>query len=329
MPRTEDRYLPSKIMESWPMKALFFDGRLSLREDFPMCVVPPGETLVRVRRAGICQTDIEISKGYMSFRGILGHEFVGQLEDGSRVVGEINAADGTCDTCRAGLANHCRNRSVLGIVRRDGAMADYLTLPARNLHRVPDAVSDAQAVFVEPLAAALEITDRVHIRPSAHVLVIGDGKLGLLIAQVLQLTGCDLSVLGRHAHKLAMLQRRGITTITESSHTLGWFDVVVECSGNASGFDLARRLLRPRGTLVLKSTLHGVQELALAPVVIDEISIVGSRCGPFAPALRLLAEHLIDVEPLLEAEYPLERAAEAFQRAMTPGTLKVQLVMSA
>jgi threonine dehydrogenase-like Zn-dependent dehydrogenase len=309
------------------MKALFFDGQLSLREDFPMCADPPGETLVQVRRAGICQTDIEITKGYMSYHGVLGHEFVGQLEDGSRVVGEINAADGTCDTCRDGHANHCPNRSVLGIVRRDGAMAEYLTLPAHNLHRVPDAVSDAQAVFVEPLAAALEITDRVHIRPSPHVLVIGDGKLGLLVAQVLQLTSCHLSVLGRHPHKLAMLQRRGITTTTEPSHALGRFDVVVECSGNTSGFDLARRLLRPRDTLVLKSTFHGVQELALAPVVIDEITVVGSRCGPFAPALRLLAERLMDVDVLLEAEYPLERAPAAFERAMTPGTLKIQLIM--
>jgi alcohol dehydrogenase len=309
------------------MKALFFDGRLSLREDFPMGAALPGEALVQVRRAGICHTDIEITKGYMSYHGVLGHEFVGQLEDGSRVVGEINAADGTCDTCQSGHVSHCPNRSVLGIVRRDGAMAEYLTLPVQNLHRVPEAVSDAQAVFVEPLAAALEITDRVHIQPSHHVLVIGDGKLGLLVAQVLQLTGCQLSMLGRHPRKLALLQRRGITITTETGHASGRFDIVVDCSGRASGFDLARRLLRPRGTLVLKSTFHGAQELTLAPLVIDEITVIGSRCGPFEPALRLLAQRLIDVDVLLEAKYPLERALEAFARAMTPGTLKVQLVV--
>jgi alcohol dehydrogenase len=314
-------------MERWQMKALVFDGQLALREDFPMCVAPPGEALVQVRRAGICQTDIEITRGYMSYRGVLGHEFVGQLEDGSRVVGEINVADETCDTCRDGHASHCPNRSVLGIVRRHGAMAEYLTLPVRNLYAVPDEVSDAQAVFVEPLAAALEITDRVHIRPSHRVLVLGDGKLGLLVAQVLQLTGCHLRVLGHHMRKLGLLQRRGIAATTELGDVSGRFDVVVDCSGRPSGFDLARRLLRPRGTLVLKSTFHGAHELALAPLVIDEITVVGSRCGPFAPALRLLAQRMIEVDALLEAEYPLDHAVEAFERAMTPGTLKVQLVV--
>jgi threonine dehydrogenase-like Zn-dependent dehydrogenase len=314
-------------MERWQMKALVFDGQLALREDFPMCVAPPGEALVRVWRAGICQTDIEITRGYMSYRGVLGHEFVGQLEDGSRVVGEINVADETCDTCRDGHASHCPNRSVLGIVRRHGAMAEYLTLPVRNLYAVPDEVSDAQAVFVEPLAAALEITDRVHIRPSHRVLVLGDGKLGLLVAQVLQLTGCHLRVLGHHMRKLGLLQRRGIAATTELGDVSGRFDVVVDCSGRPSGFDLARRLLRPRGTLVLKSTFHGAHELAVAPLVIDEITVVGSRCGPFAPALRLLAQRMIEVDALLEAEYPLDRAVEAFERAMTPGTLKVQLVV--
>jgi threonine dehydrogenase-like Zn-dependent dehydrogenase len=314
-------------MERWQMKALVFDGRLSLHEDFPISAAPPGEALVQVRRAGICHTDIEITRGYMNYRGVLGHEFVGHLEDGSRVVGEINAADGTCDTCQCGHESHCPDRSVLGIVRRDGAMAEYLTLPVRNLHRVPEAISDVQAVFVEPLAAALEITDRVHIQPSHRVLVVGDGKLGLLAAQVLQLTGCHLRVLGRHARKLALLQRRGIATSTAPDDISGRFDIVVDCSGRPSGFDLARRLLRPRGTLVLKSTFHGAQEVALAPLVIDEITVVGSRCGPFEPALRLLAQHLIDVDALLDAEYPLSHALAAFEQAMRPGTLKVQLVI--
>jgi alcohol dehydrogenase len=309
------------------MKALVFDGRLSYRDDYPVPTPAPGEVLVRVRRAGICNTDVEITKGYMDYRGVLGHEFVGSLPDGSRVVGEINAADGTCDTCRRGDVTHCPQRSVLGILKRDGAMAEYLTLPAGNLHRVPDAVSDTQAVFVEPLAAAVEITDRLHIRPSQRVAVIGDGKLGLLVAQVLQLTGCDLRVLGRHARKLAILRRRGIPTLDTPAEGYGRFDVAVDCSGRPSGLDLGRALLRPRGTLVLKSTFHGTQEVITAPFVIDEIAVMGSRCGPFEPALRLLGRRLIDVDTLLDAEYPIEQGEEAFKRAMTPGTLKVQIVL--
>ncbi|HEX7594010.1 MAG TPA: alcohol dehydrogenase catalytic domain-containing protein, partial [Anaerolineae bacterium] len=283
------------------------------------------------RRAGICNTDLEITRGYMSYRGVLGHEFVGIAEDGelrgARVVGEINAYDGTCPTCLRGDVTHCPNRTTLGIVNRDGALAEYLTLPTRNLHRVPDTVSDAQAVFVEPLAAACEITDRVHIRPTDRVAVIGDGKLGLLCAQVLHLTGCDLLAVGRHADKLMLLKMRGIATTTEPDLIRGTFDVVVDCTGQASGFELARRLLRPRGTLVLKSTFHGAQEMPFAPIVIDEISIVGSRCGPFAPALRLLEKNLIDVESMISAELPLARGVEAFELAATPGMLKVQVVM--
>jgi alcohol dehydrogenase len=306
---------------------LVFDGRLTLRKDYPLPETPPGEVLVRVRRAGICHTDIELTRGYMDFRGVLGHEFVGELPDGRRVVGEINAADGSCEVCRRGDERHCPNRSVLGIAGRDGAMAEYLALPERNLHPVPPGVADAQAVFVEPLAAALEIAECVHIRPSQRVAVVGDGKLGQLVAQVLQLTGCELTVVGRHARKLAILQRRGIAATQLPNTPPGAFDLVVECSGRPGGLDLARRLLRPRGTLVLKSTWHGSQAVAWAPVVIDEIAIVGSRCGPFAPALRLLEQRLIDVEPLLEAEYPLERGLEAFAHAQRPGALKVQLVM--
>ena len=309
------------------MKALVFDGRLSYCDDYPVPTPAPGEVLVRVHRAGICNTDIEITKGYMDYRGVLGHEFVGSLPDGSRVVGEINAADGTCETCRRGDVTHCGQRSVLGILKRDGAMAEYLTLPAGNLHHVPDAVTDRQAVFVEPLAAALEITDRIHIRPSQRVAIIGDGKLGLLVAQVLQLTGCSLNVFGRHARKLAILQRRGIPTLDAAAEYHGGFDIVVDCSGQASGFEPARQLLRPRGTLVLKSTFHGTHEINMAPFVIDEITVVGSRCGPFEPALRLLEQRLIEVETLLDAEYPIEQGIEAFKRAMTPGTLKVQVVL--
>lgn len=312
------------------MNALVFDGQLKLVRDYPT-PRKPDEALVHVLRAGICNTDLEITKGYMNYRGVLGHEFVGIVAEGAmrgaRVVGEINAYCGECPTCLRGDPTHCPNRTTLGIVNRDGALAEFLTLPARNLHRVPASVSDAQAVFVEPLAAACEITDRLHIRPTDRVCVIGDGKLGLLCAQVLHLTGCDLLTLGRHENKLALLRQRGIATTTQPAEIRGRFDVVVDCTGHASGFELARQLLRPRGTLVLKSTFHGGQDTAFAPIVIDEISIIGSRCGPFAPALRLLEQKLIEVEAMISAEYPLTRGIEAFQRAIEPGVLKVQIVM--
>jgi alcohol dehydrogenase len=310
------------------MHALVFDGQLKLTRDYPAPRAPDGEARVRVLRAGICNTDLEIIRGYLGFRGILGHEFVGALDDGTRVVGEINASDATCPTCLRGDVTHCPNRTTLGIVNRDGALAEFLVLPTRNLHRVPDAVSDAHAVFVEPLAAACEITERVHIRPTDRVAVIGDGKLGLLCAQVVHLTGCDLIAIGRHANKLAILQRRGIATTTDPDAIRGAFDVVVDCAGHASGFELARKLLRPRGTLVLKSTFHGAQEMPFAPIVIDEISIVGSRCGPFSPALRLLEKKLVDVEALMDSEFPIARGVEAFERAVQPGVLKVQVIMN-
>jgi alcohol dehydrogenase len=310
------------------MHALVFDGQLKLTRDYPAPRAPDGEARVRVLRAGICNTDIEIIRGYLGFRGILGHEFVGALDDGTRVVGEINASDATCPTCLRGDVTHCPNRTTLGIVNRDGALAEFLVLPTRNLHRVPDAVSDAHAVFVEPLAAACEITERVHIRPTDRVAVIGDGKLGLLCAQVVHLTGCDLIAIGRHANKLAILQRRGIATTTDPDAIRGAFDVVVDCAGHASGFELARKLLRPRGTLVLKSTFHGAQEMPFAPIVIDEISIVGSRCGPFSPALCLLEKKLVDVEALMDSEFPIARGVEAFERAVQPGVLKVQVIMN-
>ena len=313
------------------MNALVFDGRLQFVHDYPIPRVPEGESLVRVLRAGICNTDLEIVKGYMGFRGVLGHEFVGVVESGemcgARVVGEINAYCGKCATCARGDVTHCPNRTTLGIVNRDGALAEFLTLPTHNLHRVPDAVSDAQAVFTEPLAAACEITDYIHIRPTDRVCVVGDGKLGLLCAQVLHLTGCDLLVVGRHAEKLAILQRRGIATTAHPDSINGRFDVVVDCAGQARGFELALKSMRPRGTLVLKSTFHGTQEMPFAPIVIDEISIIGSRCGPFAPALRLLESKLVDVDSLISAEYPLTHGVEAFERAATRGALKVQVMM--
>ncbi len=312
------------------MHALVFDGQLKLVSDYPLPPVPAGESLVCVQRAGICNTDLEIVKGYMGFRGVLGHEFVGVIAEGerqgTRVVGEINASCAECSTCRRGDETHCPNRTTLGILNREGAFAEFLTLPTRNLHPVPDGVGDAQAVFVEPLAAACEITERLHVKPTDRVAVIGDGKLGLLAAQVLALTGCDLLAIGRHPEKLALLDRRGIATATEGKKIPGQFDMVVDCAGQPSGFDLARRLTRPRGTLVLKSTFHGAQAVSLAPLVVDEVSVIGSRCGPFAPALRLLEHKQVDVDSLLEGEYPIARGLEAFKKAAAPGALKVQII---
>lgn len=313
------------------MRALVFDGQLKLDHNYPL-PQSPDESLVRVTRAGICNTDLEIVRGYLGYRGILGHEFVGIVENGAlqgaRVVGEINAHDGTCPTCLRGDVTHCPHRTTLGIVNRDGAFAEYLSLPARNLHRVPDSITDAQAVFTEPLAAACEIVERIHIRPTDRVCVIGDGKLGLLCAQVLRLTGCDLLVVGRHQNKLAILERQHVATTTDADSIHEKFDVVVDCTGHASGFDLAHRLTRPRGTLVLKSTFHGGQETTFAPIVIDEISIVGSRCGPFAPALRLLEKKLVDVDSLISAEYAMADCVRAFEQASAPGIIKIEIVLS-
>ena len=314
------------------MRALYFDGDLQLRSDLSMPSSPPGEALIRTRLAGICNTDLELVRGYMGFRGVLGHEFVGEVVTadgaqewvGRRVVGEINANCRQCPTCLRGDPTHCPHRTTLGIDRRDGVLADYFSLPLHLLYAVPDSVPDEQAVFVEPLAAAVEITDRLHVRPTDRVIVLGDGKLGQLIAQVLQLTGCNLLVLGRHRQKLDLLAGRGIATRLSSENEVEpGADVVIEATGSASGFEVARRLVRPRGHLVLKSTFHGDVTLDLSRVVVDEISLVGSRCGPFAPALRLLAQRLVEVESLISDRFSLDDGLAAFERAVAPGVLKV------
>jgi threonine dehydrogenase-like Zn-dependent dehydrogenase len=320
------------------MRALVLDGNLQLEGDRPKPAAPPGEALIRVRKAGICNTDLELVKGYMSFKGVPGHEFVGVVESvtglsasgdasyiGRRVAGEINAACGACATCRAGRPTHCPNRTTLGIDRRDGAFAEYLTLPIENLHPIPDSVSDDQSVFVEPLAATCEILQQVHIRPTDRVVVVGDGKLGLLCAQVLRLTGCHLVTLGRHAGKLDILARRGIRVATQADDVDRGADVVVEATGAPEGFAVARQLVRPRGAIVLKSTYHGEMTVDLTSMVVDEVTLVGSRCGPFAPAIRLLEEGLVDVESLIQARYTLDDGLAAFARAATKGTLKVLL----
>jgi threonine dehydrogenase-like Zn-dependent dehydrogenase len=276
-----------------------------------------GEALVRVTTAGVCNTDLEIVRGYADFRGTLGHEFVGVVEDspdrsqiGRRVVGEINAGCGECELCDAGDARHCPNRTVLGIVGRDGAFAEYLTLPPRNLLAVPEAVSDRQAVFTEPLAAACEILDQVKIAPEHRVAVLGDGKLGQLIARVLATTGCELKTVELNRLEVDPARR---------------FDFVVEASGAEGGLNLALDLVRPRGTVILKSTFHGPARLNTSRIVVDEISVVGSRCGRFSRALELLERGAVNPEPLVAAEYSLADGLAAMQHAASAGTLKVLL----
>ena len=292
------------------------------------------ETLVRVLLSGICNTDIEIARGYAGFNGTIGHEFVGIVEDspekrlvGQRVVGEINAGCGVCELCRAGDPRHCAARTVLGILGRNGAHAEFLKLPAANLLSVPETISNEHAAFTEPLAAACGIRERVSIATSDRVAVIGDGKLGLLCAQVLALDGASLLLVGKHTDKLRIAERIGIETAnpTQAEKRKRQFDVVVEASGAAPGFNLALDLLRPRGKLVLKSTFNGTTEIAAARVVVDEISIVGSRCGRFAPALDLLKEGSIDVDSLISEEYRLSEGVDAMARAGAKGVLKVLL----
>jgi threonine dehydrogenase-like Zn-dependent dehydrogenase len=313
------------------MKALWLEDRTLSVRDLP---VPDaaGEALIRVRLSGICGTDLELVRGYYPYAGVLGHEFVGEVVEspdsswiGARVVGEINAACGMCQACLAGRPTHCENRTVLGIVGRDGVHAEYTRLPLANLHRVPDSVADEAAVFTEPIAAAVEILQQVHVLPTDRVLLIGAGRLGQLVAQVLALTGCRLSVVARHEQQRALLASRGIAMIAAKDVEPRRWDVVVEATGAPSGFDLARVALRPRGTLVLKSTYHGEITLDLAPFVVDEITIVGSRCGPFAPALHLLERGDVDPTPLIAGRFPLREAVEAMRVAGEPGTMKVLL----
>lgn len=313
------------------MKALWLENQqLSLRE----VPIPKksGEALIRVHLSGICGTDLELVRGYYPYTGVIGHEFVGEVvaapaKDwiGKRVVGEINAVCGECEECQNGRPTHCEKRTVLGIVERDGAHAEYLSLPVANLHRVPDSVPDEAAVFTEPLAAALEIQQQVHIQPTDRVLLIGAGRLGQLIAQTLALTGCDLRVVARHPHQKQLLESRKIRLITEDEIQPRRWEVVVEATGSSSGFDLARQAVRPRGVLVLKSTYRGEASVNFSSLVIDEITLLGSRCGPFAPALRVLANHAVDPSLLIAAHYPLARAVEAFELARQPGMLKVLL----
>ncbi|MEZ5064991.1 MAG: alcohol dehydrogenase catalytic domain-containing protein [bacterium] len=317
------------------MQAIWLENRsLSLR-DVERPSPPPGESLLRVTLAGICATDLELTRGYYPYTGVLGHEFVAIVEDGPedlvgrRVVGEINAVCRTCDACRAGRSSHCERRTVLGIVGRNGAFAEYCTLPSSNLHVVPDSVPDEVAVFTEPLAAALRIGEQVSIGADDRVLVLGHGRLGQLVARVLSERTRHLRVAGHDAGKRELLDALGIATSSPADLGDARFDVVVECTGHAAGFDLARRHVRPGGTLVMKSTYAGSLEIDASALVVDEIRLVGSRCGPFAPALDRLASGVVDPTPLIHARFPLADGLEAFAEAARPGVLKVLLEIRA
>ncbi len=313
------------------MKALVFDRTLQIEE---MARPKPAgdEALIRVRMAGICNTDIEITKGYMGFRGVLGHEFVGDVVAsdrdewmGKRVVADINLGCGECEYCRTGLQRHCPQRRVTGILEKDGAFAEFIAYPVTNLFTLPDSISDEEAVFIEPLAAACEILEQVHIEPIHCVAVVGDGKLGQLIAWVLRLTGCRLTVYGKSEQKLCLLEPLGIETTLSESPMNEKYDVVVEASGSPSGFAQALKLVKPRGLFILKSTMHEATSVNTAPLVMNEIHLIGSRCGRFEPAIRLMENRLIDVKPLISGIYPFENALEAFEQAEKPATLKVLL----
>jgi len=315
------------------MQALWLENnQISLR-DIPQ-PNKPNEALIKIRRAGICSTDLELVKGYYPYTGVLGHEFVGEVVNasdaswiGQRVVGEINAVCGKCEACMNGRPTHCENRTVLGITNREGIFAEYATLPLENLYRVPDSVPDEMAVFTEPLAAALEIQQQIQIKPTDRVLLVGAGRLGQLIAQTLALTGCDLHVLARHSYQQDMLSARGIRFITEAKIQPRKWDVVVEATGSPDGFNLARKAVRPRGTLVMKSTYAGNININLSSIVVDEITVVGSRCGPFAPALRLLERREVDPTVLISAQYKLKDILKGFEHAAQSGVLKVQIEM--
>ena len=311
------------------MNALWLENnQISLR-DIPQ-PNKSNEALIKIRNAGICSTDLELVNGYYPYTGVLGHEFVGEVMSapepewiGQRVVGEINVVCGKCEACLKGRSTHCENRTVLGIANRDGVFAEYTTLPLENLYRVPDSVPDEMAVFTEPLAAALEIQQQIHIQPTDRVLLVGAGRLGQLIAQTLSLTGCDLHVLARHAYQQKLLTARGIRLITEGEILPRKWDIVVEATGSPDGFNLARKAIRPRGTLVMKSTYKGDMNVNFSSIVVDEITIIGSRCGPFGPALRLMEKREVDPTILIAAQYKLGEAVKALDHAAQAGVLKV------
>lgn len=317
------------------MKAIVFDENLKLDKNYEKPVPQKGEALIKVSLAGICNTDFEITKGYMGYKGILGHEFVGVVEEindedksllGKRVVAEISYGchKPDCEWCNQGLVRHCPDRHTIGIWRKDGCFAEYITLPLEILFEVPENVSNEQVVFVEPLAAACEILEQLHIQPIQKVLVQGDGKLGLTTALTLNAFNYDVTLVGKHQNKLDIAKAQGVKTILlDDLDVKPEWEVVVEATGSISGFETAIALTKPRGTLVLKSTVAGSKEFNLAPIVINEITVLGSRCGQFKPALRLLENNRIDFKSFISGIYSVDDAIEAFEKNKNKDTLKV------
>jgi alcohol dehydrogenase len=320
------------------MKAIIFDGQLRFVSDYPVPELGDGDALIKVCLAGICNTDLEIMKGYMGFRGVIGHEFVGVVEKvsgdhhrfvGKRVVGDINCGCGECQYCKTGMKRHCPSRTTLGIASKDGALAEYVSLPVDNLFVVPTNVKDEEVVFTEPLAAAYEILEQIHVKPTDRVLVLGDGKLGILVALVLRLSQAQVVLTGRHEGKLAIARDQGVQTMAlEALAVDKTFDIVVDATGLPSGLGAALQFVKPQGTIVLKTTAAEDIPTNLAPVVVNEVKIIGSRCGPFEPALRALSEKRIRVGPLISGIYSFSRGAEAFAKAHEKGTLKVLIDFS-
>lgn len=315
------------------MKAVVFDKELKLVNDYKKPTPKAGEALIKITMAGVCNTDYEITKGYMGYVGVLGHEFVGVVEEinaddksllNKRVVGEINCGCNACEWCYQGLQRHCPNRQTLGIWQKDGCFSEYLCMPLDTLLEVPDNVTDEQAVFVEPLAAACEIVEQLHIPPFKKVIVLGDGKLGLTIALTLNALNLNVVLVGKHQNKLDIASAQGVNTMLLNDLKIEKaYDVVVEATGSISGFETALNLTKPRGVLVLKSTVAASKEFNLAPILIDEITVLGSRCGQFAPALKLLKDEKINFTPLVSAIYPIDKAIEAFEANKQKDTLKV------
>ncbi|MBE7706516.1 MAG: alcohol dehydrogenase [Cyanobacteria bacterium SIG30] len=316
------------------MKAITFDDKLEL-VDIEKPVLKKGEALIKTSMVGICNTDFEITKGYMGYKGVLGHEFVGVVENvsddedknliGKRVVGEINLGCNNCQWCASGLQRHCPNRQTLGIWNKDGCFSEYFTLPIKNLLEVPDNVSDSEAVMVEPIAAACEILEQLHIKPMDKVAILGDGKLGLCISLVLNAMNVNLTHIGKHKDKLQISNNAGskILNLEDTKNLNACFDVVIEATGSVGGFEKSLSLVKPRGVLVLKSTIASNEGLNLAGVVVNEITVLGSRCGQFAPALKLLSEGKIDVNPLISKIYNVDDAIEAFEENTKKETLKI------
>ncbi len=315
------------------MRALVFKKRrLTYRTDYPNPRPGRNEALIKITLAGICNTDLETTKGYMDFQGIPGHEFIGNVEKcnkknliGKRVTGEINIGCNRCFYCRNQMQNHCPGRSVMGIFNKDGVFAEYVTLPVKNLHVIADSISDKEAVFIEPLAAAFEITRQVDIKPGNKVCVLGDGKLGLLVSQVISLTGCSLVVVGKHKDRLSLLEKRGLRVKLVSAFNEKAFDIVIDCTGSPSGLETALNIVKPQGRIIIKTTLAKRRTFDLNTIVLQELTLIGSRCGPFSPAMNAVKRGIIDLHPLKSKVFPLEEGIRAFQYASRKGVSKVML----